>query len=246
MSLFLHLAGDMKLEFREDQLKHVLSVVKEVGDLLREGDTPLSHRSAPPPTRNQTSKRGCFQAIPTIGPRGIQYRSRIEAKWAYMFETLEWEWNYEPEDSPYYIPDFCLILNGKEVLVEIKSSNSFGALKERFNGDYEKAREGLKGRKFLLLGGNVWSSKDTDVINKEWREDIKSVIGLLWDLESVCVVSLVRKENDWQLRTDQKLSDHRVVSKLLNGGDVDEYTGFHKTVQQLWSQASNKSQWNPP
>jgi len=38
------------------------------------------------------------KGIPTIGVRGIQFRSRIEAQWAYIFEKLEWNWEYEPID----------------------------------------------------------------------------------------------------------------------------------------------------
>ena len=30
------------------------------------------------------------KGIPTIGVRGIQFRSRIEAQWAYIFEKLGW------------------------------------------------------------------------------------------------------------------------------------------------------------
>lgn len=33
-------------------------------------------------------------SIPTIGPKGIQFRSRIEAQWAYVFTTLGWNWEY--------------------------------------------------------------------------------------------------------------------------------------------------------
>ena len=38
------------------------------------------------------------KGIPTIGVRGIQFRSRIEAQWAYIFEKLEWNWEYEAID----------------------------------------------------------------------------------------------------------------------------------------------------
>lgn len=55
-------------------------------------------------------------AIPTMYA-GVQFRSRLEAKWAAMFDLLEWPWEYEPIDLEGYIPDF--ILYGK-LLVEVK------------------------------------------------------------------------------------------------------------------------------
>ena len=61
------------------------------------------------------------KGIPTIGIRGIQFRSRIEAQWAYIFEKLGWNWEYEPIDLEGYIPDFIIKFdNDKEILIEIK------------------------------------------------------------------------------------------------------------------------------
>ena len=59
------------------------------------------------------------KGIPTIGVRGIQFRSRIEAQWAYIFEKLEWNWEYEPIDLEGYIPDFIIKFdNDKEITME--------------------------------------------------------------------------------------------------------------------------------
>ncbi len=46
-------------------------------------------------------------AIPTKY-RGVQYRSRLEARWAAMFDLLGWEHEYEPIDLLGWIPDFRL------------------------------------------------------------------------------------------------------------------------------------------
>lgn len=46
-------------------------------------------------------------AIPTVY-RGIQMRSRLEAKWACCFDQLGWTWEYEPFDLKGWIPDFIL------------------------------------------------------------------------------------------------------------------------------------------
>lgn len=36
------------------------------------------------------------------------FRSRLEARWAAVFDTLGWRWNYEPFDLNGWIPDFQL------------------------------------------------------------------------------------------------------------------------------------------
>jgi hypothetical protein len=69
-----------------------------------------------------------YAAIPTVY-RGIQMRSRLEAKWACVFDQLKWRWEYEPIDLNGWIPDFVLSLRGikKPVLVEIKPVFNFYA-----------------------------------------------------------------------------------------------------------------------
>jgi|GEM_PF-4048858 len=62
-----------------------------------------------------------IKGIPTIGPRGINFRSRLEAKYALLFEYLNWMWSFEPEDLKGYIPDFLLHFEkNRNLLVEIK------------------------------------------------------------------------------------------------------------------------------
>lgn len=62
-------------------------------------------------------------AIPTKW-NGVQFRSRLEARWAAFFTAIGWEWSYEPIDLQGYIPDFLLHLD-EDVLVEVKPFTSF-------------------------------------------------------------------------------------------------------------------------
>ena len=62
-------------------------------------------------------------AIPTMY-KGIQMRSRLEAKWAAFFDALRWNWTYEPFDLAGYIPDFVLNFEKKPVLVEVKGADA--------------------------------------------------------------------------------------------------------------------------
>lgn len=56
-------------------------------------------------------------AIPTVY-KGVQMRSRLEARWAAFFDLCGWQWEYEPFDLNGWIPDFYIKNN--RALVEIK------------------------------------------------------------------------------------------------------------------------------
>ena len=60
--------------------------------------------------------------IPTVY-RGTQFRSRLEAHWAAIFNRLEWQFSYEPFDGDGYIPDF-LIHGDYPLLVEVKPADT--------------------------------------------------------------------------------------------------------------------------
>ena len=50
---------------------------------------------------------------------GVTFRSRLEARWAVLFDVIGWSWTYEPFDVRGYIPDF--LINGERpMLVEVK------------------------------------------------------------------------------------------------------------------------------
>lgn len=51
---------------------------------------------------------------------GVQFRSRLEARWAAFFDLLGWEWDYEPPiQFRYWTPDFLLKMS-RAVYVEVK------------------------------------------------------------------------------------------------------------------------------
>ena len=59
-----------------------------------------------------------MHAIPTRYA-GVEFRSRLEARWAAFFDLMGWKWEYEPLDLRGYIPDFVLYLN-RPLLIEVK------------------------------------------------------------------------------------------------------------------------------
>ncbi len=82
--------------------------------------------------------------------RGIEYRSRLEARWAAFFDRIGWEHTYEPFDADGYIPDF-VIHGDLPLLVEIKPASSL----TDYQAPIEKMQRGLAGhwqRDLLILG----------------------------------------------------------------------------------------------
>lgn len=83
---------------------------------------------------------------------GILYRSRIEAKWSYIFKILKWNYQYESIDMNYYIPDFIVSSkcgNIKNLMIEVK--NEIGD--DNFKNHYIKAiNGGCKGTLLILNG----------------------------------------------------------------------------------------------
>jgi hypothetical protein len=62
-------------------------------------------------------------SIPTYY-HGVQYRSRLEARWAAFFRACGWLADYEPLDLPGYIPDFLLRWPAGQHLVEVKPATT--------------------------------------------------------------------------------------------------------------------------
>src|ERR1700754_2375108 len=60
-----------------------------------------------------------YAAIPTVY-NGIQFRSRLEARWAAFFDLCDWKWQYEPFDLPGWIPDFLVQTSDGLKLFEVK------------------------------------------------------------------------------------------------------------------------------
>ena len=92
-------------------------------------------------------------AIPTVF-RGVQFRSRLEARWAALFQALRWSWTYEPCDYNGWIPDFVLNFH-RPLLVEVKP-----ALTRQDLEPYAEELGDIAGdHEILLLGATFWPSE---------------------------------------------------------------------------------------
>lgn len=121
---------------------------------------------------------------------GVLFRSRLEARWAAMFDILEWGWDYEPFDLNGWVPDFQLNLprckddksyyglhyvKDQTPLVEIKPVKSTQCELKDFDIHRIYQSLGIVGRcsscprEVLLLGNSpdhAWKTPDLG----DWKE----------------------------------------------------------------------------
>ncbi|THK38126.1 hypothetical protein EHS39_11620 [Ensifer sp. MPMI2T] len=60
-----------------------------------------------------------IKAIPTVYNH-VQFRSRLEARWAAFFDLCGWQWDYEPFDLDGWAPDFKIVSGSVAALAEVK------------------------------------------------------------------------------------------------------------------------------
>lgn len=68
-----------------------------------------------------------IKAIPTKY-EGVQFRSRLEARWAAFFDQCKWNWDYEPIDLDGWAPDFVLHTPHCSVYAEVKPEDAHGSM----------------------------------------------------------------------------------------------------------------------
>lgn len=143
-----------------------IELSKEESEKIREKNKQMikeQHRAFLDAIREPEPVASVRSSIPT-SYNGINFRSRLEAKWAKMFDLLGWNWEYEPFDLDGYIPDFVLqvpIYAGKgrieSYIVEIKPAMTRRELWAMATESQNKALEALpmSGRSALRLGATL-------------------------------------------------------------------------------------------
>jgi hypothetical protein len=92
---------------------------------------------------------------------GIEYRSRLEARWAAFFGRIGWQTTYEPFDGDGYIPDF-LVHGDRPLLVEVKPAVTL----DDFHAPVAKLTSGLTEHwthDILVVGADPLPSISSDV-----------------------------------------------------------------------------------
>lgn len=179
--------------------------------------------------------------------KGRAYRSRLEARWAAMFDMFGWKYEYEPFDLPGWIPDF-IIVSKMPVLVEVKPAIKFeGSFPvEQIRSamqfsEYSKAEVLLLGS--ILLGESSigWLGENMGCYSED--EDSNDV-----DLDYGLAI-LTGKENETDDPTPPLglIHEYQWFRDRISG----HYPGGQRCgiedsiIQRMWNTAGNTVQWNP-
>lgn len=186
-----------------------------------------------------------MKAYPTMY-NGRQYRSRLEARWAAMFDLLGWSFEYEPFDLDGWIPDFVLT-GGKwrEVLVEVKPVSE---LWERQK--YERAIA-KSGREYDYLLVNAIPR-----VTDEWPEGNPNGNSNILFGEFLDYDLFINNKHSWAL-------DHAwIMFDGTHWGLCHPYMAFQDRITdvnwkkhdqtgtlanrftRLWNESANRVQWN--
>lgn len=194
-------------------------------------------------------------AIPTNGPRGIRFRSRLEAQWAYFFDFVGWNWEYEPFDLRGYIPDFILKFAKVEILVEIK-----GTLDKADLNNYVKKIEdsGWVGD-YMICGACIWKGDwpgESGVLgllgyfgghDDPYQDNLFTSSPLLVSKSSCeCCEYYIRGIQNFNITGRSDWSPYNVSCNSgdgMNGWDYHDGILTYTEVNQVFVQAKNKAQW---
>ncbi len=191
-----------------------------------------------------------FANIPTKY-NGINFRSRLEARWAAFFDQLKWEWEYEPIDLNGWIPDF-IIKGTNNVLVEVKpydiSQLSWEDISEYLESEDVELHQGWKDiidkimeaapeLDVLLLGNSVNTDVDYNTFGVilQFEEKNSTSVSLI---DSVPIVF------------SQNVAPEYLDSKFSYGTKKEVMYSLPQlssaVINGFWKTAGNITQWKKP
>lgn len=169
----------------------------------------------------------------------INFRSRLEARWAAFFDLCGWSWTYEPFDLPGWIPDFEIAGPAGSMLVEIKPIRHY----REFEALAKEIAKSMRDFDFVLLLGvsPLWdqSSGFSDCV-------------VLGSSASFCLLDGGAGHGDLQsLMSGSPDFPYDICDNLWSytGKLTGEYSGTPTTparshIERLWAEACNLTQWH--
>ena len=171
---------------------------------------------------------------------GIQFRSKLEARWYLFMKKLQWRIEYEPQEIPEingWIPDFMIIGKNRKILVDIKPIY----LMEEWNPhhiDYKKIlNSGIKNTKYELL-----------IAGASFGLGGSSAFGILYehlDKENFSDSPAVFTEYEKNFGFLPSLFNWSC--RITNGsGKIYLYEGDrrYQELELIWNECGSQLQWN--
>lgn len=163
----------------------------------------------------------------------VQFRSRLEARWAAFFDLLEMSWEYEPIDLSGYIPDFILPNFYSPLLIEVKPVLRFEDFSQHISKIDASGWEGpvmIVGAKLFI---DSYPHSIVGLVRHESRWSACRLLRCRW----LCY--------DWMFTSD--IDDNGnffcLGTKGCGGGPSVE-NGIYG--ENFWERAGNIVQWKRP
>jgi hypothetical protein len=198
-----------------------------------------------------------MKAIP-IKIDGIQFRSKLEARWYLFMKRLGWNIIYEPEIEGLsnWIPDFLIIGKNKKILVDVKPIDTVEDWDK--NPDKKRIEEsGIKNLPYelLILGSNLQLDGQNRmgllyVRDAFWEEGRDSVELQGYECAE-CVFSLADDGKQigfmdtmggWHCR----ISGDGGKTYLIRDNGINNADTHLKSIDEMWNEAGTQLQWNTP
>jgi hypothetical protein len=180
--------------------------------------------------------------------KGNRFRSRLEARWAALFDLARLPYIYEPNDMGSYIPDF-LIPGQRPVYVEVGPVLT----EEEYVAKAAKPLATLTGYDFMVVG--------TDPLARQLRGS-NTTIGMHWQWfadgdetghsQALAVIGFCTKHGDPGMNPG--CGQGFVVNDTMwfvkspcgdyNGGSWHDEL-CRDDVERMWAEAGRVVQWNP-
>lgn len=162
----------------------------------------------------------------------IQFRSRLESRWAAFFDLIGWKYSYEPLDLNKWTPDFKIITNaGSRFFVEVKP---------KLFSDIELR---------LKIGNSVEFNEKILIVNEDpFSSNIPNNIGLM---------SVPGKIKNHLNQDDFEFCSSIIMNPIGSGNDIINLCEANKMIldtfmeqedfcTELWNEAGNKVQFLKP
>lgn len=181
--------------------------------------------------------------IPTVF-RGVEYRSRLEARWAAFFDGIGWQATYEPFDGEGYIPDF-VIAGEVPLIVEVKPA----VTRAQFDAAIPRVTSGLRsvwqsdiyvcGMAPLPMLDNGWCVVDDSaglILEHMGRYEDERWIG--WEPDIAQWFTCLRCKHV-AVRADMMHFGGRPCGHY----DGDSFIGPMPPIVEMWAEACNEVKW---